>query len=301
MVCMENKSENTYVVSIVIVNHNGKDQTEECLRSFFAHTPDGPFEVIVVDNDSKDGSVELLKAKFPQVRVLAQKKNYGFGKANNIGAQASHGEYLLFVNNDTMFQQDIIEPLKIFLDTHQSAGIVAPMLLNSDLTYQHSYGKFPSLMNELRTKRDMEMFKNIPKDRSPRQVDWVSFAAVMIRRSAFEKVKGFDERYFMYFEDADLCFRLQNAGYKSFYCADYSLIHIGGGSRSRGVTNMIKTEYRRSQLLFYASHRSWFELLALRFYLLLRFLYPFLSTRGEEHHRARSVIIMALSSYAHRS
>ena len=301
MVYMENKPENTSVVSIVIINHNGKNQIEECLRSFFAHTPGDPFEVIVVDNDSKDGSVELLKSKFPQIRVLAQKKNYGFGKGNNIGVSESSGNFLFFVNNDTIFKEDIVTPLIQFLKENPSCGAVGPLLLNSDLTYQHSYGKFPSLMNELRTKRDTALFKNIPKDRSPRQVDWISFAAVMIRRSAFVKVNGFDERYFIYFEDADLCFRLQNAGYQSFYCAEYSLIHRCGGSRSQRVTNMIRTEYRRSQLLFYASHRSWFELSALRFYLLLRFSYSFLCTRGEEHHRARSVISMALSSYANRS
>jgi GT2 family glycosyltransferase len=289
------------MISIIIVNYNGKDFTVQCLRSLERIRLSVPIETIVVDNASTDGSVEILRYEFPHAILLPQRLNSGFGKANNIGARAAHGEHLFFVNNDTLFQQDIIEPLNIFLDTHKSAGIVAPMLLNSDFTYQLSYGKFPSLMNELRTKRDTALFTNIPKDRSPRQVDWVSFAAVMIRRSAFEKVNGFDERYFMYFEDADLCFRLQNAGYQSFYCAEYSLIHRGGGSRSHGVTNMIKTEYRRSQLLFYASHRSWFELLALRFYLLFRFSYPFLCTRGEEHHRARSVISMALSSYAHRS
>jgi GT2 family glycosyltransferase len=289
------------MISIIIVNYNRKDFTVQCLRSLERIKVSVPIETIVVDNASTDGSVEIIRYEFPHIIVLPQNLNGGFGKANNIGSRAAHGDYLYFLNNDTLFQQDSITPLKEFMDIHMTAGIVAPMLLNSDLTYQHSYGKFPSLINELRTKRDTALFKNIPKDWSPRRVDWVSFAAVMIRRSAFEKVYGFDERYFMYFEDADLCFRLHNAGYQSFYCAEYPLIHLGGGSRSHEITNMIKIEYRRSQLLFYASHRSWFELLTLRFYLLFRFSYSFLCTRGEERHRARLVIIMALSSYAHRS
>jgi GT2 family glycosyltransferase len=288
-------------VSIIIVNFNGCQHTIRCIESIQRTHEEGCFEVIVIDNDSRDGSVEAIKAQYPNVKVIALQQNLGFGKANNIGADASTSEYLFFINNDTLFKKDIITPLSQFLKENPSCGAIGPLLLNSDGTYQHSYGKFPSLMNELRTKKDTTLFKNIPKNRSPRQVDWVSFAAVMIRRSAFEKVNGFDERYFMYFEDADLCFRLQKAGFQSFYCAEYSLIHIGGGSRSHEITNMIKTEYRHSQLLFYASHRSWFELLALRFYLLFRFSYPFLCTRGEEHRRARSVIIMALSSYAHRS
>ncbi len=288
-------------VSIIIVNFNGCQHTIRCIESIKRMHEKGFFEIIIVDNDSRDGSVEAIKMQYPKIKVIAQQQNLGFGKANNIGANASTGEYLFFINNDTLFKEDIITPLSQFMKENPSCGAVGPLLLNSDGTYQHSYGKFPSLLNELRTKRDTALFKNIPKNRSPRQVDWVSFAAVMIRRSAFEKVNGFDERYFMYFEDADLCFRLQNAGFQSFYCAEYSLIHIGGGSISHEVINMIKTEYRHSQLLFYASHRSWFELSALRFYLLLRFLYPFLCTRGEEHRRARSVIIMAFSSYAYRS
>ena len=289
------------MVSIIVVNYNGKDFIVQCLRSIERTASRVPFEIIVVDNNSTDGSVDAIRHGFPQVIILPQNSNEGFAKANNKGAHAARGEYLFFINNDTLFQVNILEPLKYFLDTHISAGIVAPMLLNPDLTYQHSYGRFPSLINELRTKRDTALLKRIPHELSPRQVDWVSFAAVMVRKSAFDKVNGFNERYFMYFEDADLCFRLQKAGYASFYCAEYSLIHIGGGSRTRRAANMIKTEYRRSQLLFYHAHRSWLELFALRLYLLLRFIYPFLCARGEEHQRARSVIIMALSSHAYRS
>jgi GT2 family glycosyltransferase len=298
---MENKSENTFVVSIVIVNHNGKDQTEECLRSFFVHTPDDPFEVLVVDNDSKDGSVELLKLKFPQIRVLAQKKNYGFGKANNIGVGESSGKFFFFVNNDTIFKEDIVTPLSQFLKENPSCGAVGPLLLNSDGTYQHSYGKFPSLMNELRTKRDTARFKNIPKDRSPKLVDWISFAVVMMRRSAFEKVRGFDERYFMYLEDVDLCFRLQNAGYQSFYCSKYSIIHVGRGSRTAENTCKVKIEYRRSQIIFYQLNRSRYETLALRIYLVFRFLFLTISRRVDKRRQAYSVIKMALSFNVHRS
>lgn len=301
MVRMKNKTENTYSVSIIIVNHNGKEQADECLRSFFAHAPDAPFEVIVVDNDSKDGSVELLKTKFPQIRVLAQKENFGFGKANNIGVGESSGEFIFFVNNDTVFKEDIVTPLCQFLKENLSCGVVGPLLLNSDGTYQHSYGKFPSLLNELRTKRDTAWIKNIPKDRSPKQVDWISFAAVMMRRSTFEEVNSFDERYFMYLEDVDLCFRLQNAGYQSFYCSQYSIIHVGRGSRTAENTGNVKIEYRRSQLIFYQLHRSRYETFALRMYLVLRFLFLTISRRFDDRRQAYSVIKMALSFNIHRS
>ena len=288
-------------ISIIIVNHNGLPFTQKCIESLYQFTTSRLFEIIVVDNNSRDGSVEAIKTQYPKVKVIALQQNIGFGKANNVGASVSIGEYLFFVNNDTIFKEDIILHLGQFLQENHTCGAVGPLLLNSDGSYQHSYGKFPSLINELRTKRDATVFKDIPKNRSPKQVDWVSFAAVMIRRSAFEKINGFDDRYFMYFEDADLCFRLQNAGFQIYYCAEYSLIHIGGGSRSQEVATMIKTEYRHSQLLFYALHRSGFESLALRLYLFLRFLYPFLCTRGEEHRQARLVITMAIFSYAYRS
>jgi len=282
------------MVSIIILNHNGREFTRACLQSLAAVTPVVEHEIILVDNCSHDGSREMIRAEFPDVVLLTQNINIGFGRANNIGARAARGEYLFFVNNDTIFKQDLLSPLKEFMEANKSVGVAAPMLLHPDGTFQLSYGNYPSFMNEIRTKRDTALIKNIPDHRTPKIVDWVSFAAVMIQRTAFEKIHGFDERYFMYFEDADFCYRIQKTGYKTYYCAEYSIIHYGGGSWSNTVMNKIKTEYRRSQIIFYQLHRSFIETLALRIFLILRFMHCLIFDAGEVRHRAISIIKLAL-------
>jgi GT2 family glycosyltransferase len=282
------------MVSIIIVNYNGRELTRRCLESLRDVSPAVQHEIILVDNCSDDGSSEMIQTNFPDVILVQQKINEGFGRANNAGAAAAKGEYLFLVNNDTIFKQDILSPLKEFMDIHPSAGIAAPMLLNPDGTFQLSYGKYPSILNELRTKRDTALLKTIPEHREPQKVDWVSFAAAIIRRSVFTSIHGFDERYFMYFEDADFCRRAVRAGFVTYYCADYSIIHIGRGSWLETGTNKIKTEYRRSQLVFYQSHSTMLETLILRSFLVTRFLFTAVFQQDEDRRRARSIMKMAL-------
>jgi GT2 family glycosyltransferase len=289
------------MVSIIIVNYNGKEYTRGCLESLRAVSIAVEHEIILVDNCSLDGSKEMVQADYPEVILVPQKVNDGFGRANNAGARVARGEYLFFVNNDTTLKQDSISPLKEFMETQPSIGVAAPMLLNPDGTFQVSYGNYPSILNELRTKRDTALLKNIPENRIPKKVDWVSFAAVMIKRSVFMNVHGFDERYFMYFEDADFCCRAAKVGFTTFYCAEYSIIHSGGGSWSQALTNTIKTEYRRSQIIFYQSHRSLFETMVLRIFLLFRFMHLLFFHSGEDRNRALSIIKLAFSFNANRT
>jgi len=120
-------------------------------------------EIILVDNNSTDGTVEMLLAEFPDVTLLPQKSNSGFSKANNIGASKAKGAYLFFLNNDTLFREDILAPLHAFMDTDESIGIVSPMLLDQDGAYQLSYGKNPSIMNELWTRKETATIKVLQK------------------------------------------------------------------------------------------------------------------------------------------
>jgi GT2 family glycosyltransferase len=286
------------MVSIIIVNYNGKDRTRACLQSIHTVSSSVEHEIILIDNCSDDGSVEAIRKEYPDIRIVPQNANLGFGTANNRGARIAKGEFLFFVNNDIIFKEDIITPLKEFMEKNDSAGIAAPMLLNPDGTYQLSYGKYPSLLNELRTKRETIAAKSIPDDRSPKRVEWVSFAAVMIHRAAFEKIHGFDERYFMYFEDADFCCRAHDAGYTTYYCAGYALLHSGGGSWSGSIVNKIKIEYRRSQIMYYQKHRSVCEALVLRIYLMLQFIPHLFLKPAEERRRALSIIKMAAVFHA---
>jgi len=282
------------MVSIIIVNYNGREFARACLQSLAAVIPAIEHEIILVDNCSHDGSSEMIRVEFPDIVFLQQNFNEGFGKANNRGARVARGEYLFFVNNDTLFKHDILTPLKEFMELDKSIAVAAPMLLHPDGTFQLSTGRYPSFIHEMQTKRNTALMKNIPDHRTPKIVDWVSFAAVMIRRSAFEQLHGFDERYFMYFEDADFCYRIQKAGYKTYYCAEYSIIHYEGGSWSNIITHKIKTEYRRSQIIYYQSHRSIIETLALRIFLIVRFLHLLIFSTGGDRRHAFSIIKLAL-------
>ncbi len=280
--------------SIIIVNFNGRQNILRCIGSFVNAHKKGKYEIIVVDNNSSDGSVDALKSAFPDVTILAQKYNLGFGKANNVGAVASTGEFLFFVNNDIIFSEDVVTPLVNCLQNHLDCGVVGPLLLNTDGTYQHSYGYFPSFVNEWKTQRDTRFMQNVPLACTPKVVDWVSFAAVMIPRKSFEKISGFDERYFMYFEDADVCMRLYMIGLKALFYPQCSLAHLGGASRSKENAAAIKYEYRRSQILFYSTHNSKLQTIALRLYLIVKHLVLFFCLDKNERYTVLPVIVLAL-------
>jgi len=289
------------MISIILINYNRKQLALNCIYSIHNKSTSSNYEIIVVDNNSTDGSVEAIKARYPKVKVIAQKHNLGFGKANNIGANASTGEYLFFVNNDTIFTEDIIEPFSLFLKENPSCGAVGPLLVNADGTYQHSYGYFPSIINEWRVQKETKAIKSIPTNFNPQEVDWVSFAAVMIPRNVFGQISGFDERYFMYFEDADVCLRLKEIGYSTIYYPAHSLVHLGGASWSPKNIDAIRYEYRRSQLLYYSKHISLWQTFLLRFYLLLKHILLLIGTNKSERAKVFSIIKLAVINHAHRS
>ncbi len=267
------------MVSVIIVNYNGGIYTEQCLLSLKQFAPSLDYEVIIVDNNSADGSGHRLKKDFPEHQVFLLEQNQGFSSANNFGVMKACGDFLFFVNNDTLFTSDIITPLAVFMKQNETNGIAAPSLSNEDGSFQISYGKFPSLLNEWKTKREVVVSGNI---------EWVTGAAMMVRRSVFEQAGGFDEKYFMYFEDIDLCFRVLRNGFSIKYFQELSLIHLGG--KSYDVSNAkIQTEYRKSQLRFYDKFRSIPQRIFLRIYLFLKFAVRFLTASGKK----TSAVILA--------
>ncbi len=262
------------IVSIIIVNYNGIAYTRMCLESLFRYHSADMLDVIVVDNHSQDGSVETLKKEFPAVNVEAMTKNNGFGCANNEGVKKAKGEILFFVNNDTLFLEETVSALSSHLIADPKNGIVGPTLLNEDRTFQLSFGDFPSILSEFRMKRKMadpKLLRNAaPKTSDDRKVNWVTGAAFMIRKSLYESLGGFDERYFLYFEDIDLNRRVHTARYHNVYCPSVRLIHLGG--RSYGAMNpAVAFEYRRSQLHYYDTHASFAERILIRTYIALKY------------------------------
>ncbi|MFA4834328.1 MAG: glycosyltransferase family 2 protein [Patescibacteria group bacterium] len=246
--------------SIIITNYNTKGLIKGCLNSIFSSCGLGNFEIIVVDNNSGDGSAEMLNGDFNQrIKLIANKKNIGFGPANNRGAKIAKGEYLFFLNSDTVIKEDILTPLKEFFILNPTAGVISPRLILSDGTNQkYAYGRFPGLVGLLARNSGQESDKN----KSGFTVDWVSGAALAIRKNVWEKIGGFDEKFFMYFEDIDLCKRTKDINYKVAVLPSETVIHLGGQSLRDNKTR--KKYYYLSQDYFYKKHYGKLKLVLLK-------------------------------------
>ena len=252
-------------ISIVIVSYNGRDHLRDCLRSLAEHPPADSHEVIVVDNDSSDGSADMVTTEFPAVRLLCSPKNVGFAAGANRGIREATGEAIVFLNPDSEVEVDPFGPLLAYLRSHDDAGIVAPKLLNEDGSLQLSCRRFPSFSTALFNRYSL-LTRLFPRNRySARylltdwdhtatcEVDWVSGACLMARRSLFDAIGLLDEGYFMYIEDVDLCQRAHRAGYKVVYYPEASVVHHIGGS-SRSIPSRCIVERHRSMWHYYKKY-----------------------------------------------
>lgn len=231
-------------LSIIIVNWNSREYLEQCIVSILKGTSDITYEIVVIDSGSFDGCGEMLCRRFPQVRFVQSGINLGFAGANNAAFPATSGRNILFLNPDTEVEDAAIETLCRWLDTLPDAGIVGAKLLNSDRSVQTScIQAFPTIVNQL---LDSDALRSafpgsrlwgdgplLEEGSAPVQVDVVSGASLMIKRSTFEAIGLFNTDYFMYSEDVDLCFTARQAGWKTYYVPMSVIIHHGGTSSSR--------------------------------------------------------------------
>lgn len=264
------------LVSIIVVNFNGSNVILDCLESLYIHLKEVTYEVIVVDNASQDNSPECVAQRFPQVTLLRQTQNLGFGTANNIAAGCAKGEFLFLLNSDTLLTADVLPTLIAKLTQSADIGIVGPQLLNPDGSFQFSVSKEIGIWGEFQTLQEVKQYRNLATRAALAQVynhdqrvDVVVGAAMLMRRSLFEKVGGFDESFFMYFEESDLCKRVRDLGYQILYTPEVSLIHLGGYSVGKAA-GLMAQEYRRSQRLYYRKHRPRWERWLLHGYLALK-------------------------------
>jgi len=249
-------------VSAVVVSFNSRDCLPDCVRSLRL---EGVADVIVVDNASSDGSVEAVRASDPDVTVVATGANLGFGSGANRGVEASTGDHLLLLNPDTVVEPGTVKALSGALDRDPGLAVVGPRLENVDGTLYPSVRRFPDLWvatghafvglvwpaNPFT--RRYRMLDWDHADSAP-DVDWVSGACMLVRRSAFESVGGFDEGYFMYVEDVDLCWRLGRAGWRVGYEPSGRVVHALGASSRLAPYRMIAAHHR--SLLRFASKTS---------------------------------------------
>lgn len=258
------KNNQPIALSITIVNWNTREDLHNALCSIDQHPPQEPFEVIVVDNASNDGSVAMVKEEFPKVQLIANDWNAGFTKGHNQAWKASRGEYLFILNSDTITLSGSLQKLLEFARDHPEAGIIGPRLLNPDGSLQYSCRRFPNLAAAVF--RNTPLGKLFPQNRYTRDylmtdwdhtlsrpVDWVSGAALLTRRDLFEQLNGFDEGFYMYCEDVDLCYRAWQAGAQVIYYPDAPIIHAIGHSTDQAANKMIRV-FHTSMYRFYRKH-----------------------------------------------
>ena len=250
-------------LSIIIVSYNAREDLARCLTSLRQAPPSRPFDVIVVDNGSSDGSADAARA-FAEVRVVASPVNRGFAAANNVGIRASEGLNLLLLNSDTLVKPGAIDALLGELDRRPDVAIVGPRLVDGTGRPELSFGKMLTPLNEIRQKRlggsydrgEPEAVARVEAmTRSEQWPDWVSGACLLVRRVDAEAVGLLDERYFMYAEDVDFCASIRARGRKVLFTPAAEIVHLRGRSRATAPAATYEA-YRRSQLAFYEKHHK---------------------------------------------
>ncbi|HEY3284791.1 MAG TPA: glycosyltransferase family 2 protein [Armatimonadota bacterium] len=276
-------------LSVVILNWNTSDDLKRCLKSVESeaagvtapatvgggnrdpHTGSQvSVEVVVVDNASSDGSAGMVREEFPWARVLENARNLGFSAGNNRGIEQSRGRYVLLLNPDTVVHAGAFHELVWFADRHSDAGVVGAKLLNRDGTLQYSCRRFPKMADGLF--RHTPLGKLMPRNKFTRgyllmdhdhgaeaEVDWVSGAAMLLRREVLDQVGLLDAKFFMYCEDVDICYRAKQAGWKVLYCPSSVITHLIARASDQNAARMIIQHHKSMYRFFrkhYAAHTS---------------------------------------------
>jgi hypothetical protein len=278
---------------VLVISLEKPEVVAAALASVFASEAPFAFEVIVVDNAAREAAAALAPYR-DRLTVIRNEENLGFTRANNRGVAAARGEYLLFLNSDTTLFPDTLARLVAFADAHADAGAVGPLVLNSDGSFQLSYGRPLSLFSEFRQKAwaTPASRRQDPAGLETREVGWVSGCCLLTRRELFADHRVFDEALFLYFDDSELCARLRGMGRKVYFFPGARMVHLGGASvKSQPARTAV--EYRRSQLHVYRTHLPKWQLQALKLYLYLKFRWKLLRSR-DENERLAAVHILEL-------
>lgn len=245
-------------VAIILVNYKTKELTRNCIKSIIDKTQDISYEIFVVDNNSQDGTSEMIKEEFSSVKLIENSHNIGFGAANNLAVRAANSKYIFFLNTDTLLVNNAIKILYDFLESNQHVGVCGANLYDEHMKHVHSYGVFLSLKRQIAKTFMLRWF--YPKEISLmfdrgdnvkqelKSVDYVTGADMMIRKSVLDESGIFDERFFLYFEESELQFRIRKLGYEIFINPEAQIIHLHNKSPKENKRKFY--EYRKSQYLF---------------------------------------------------
>ncbi|MBW8041251.1 MAG: glycosyltransferase family 2 protein [Planctomycetes bacterium] len=270
-------------VSIIIVAWNVRELLFNCLKSVFDVTRGISFEVIYVDNSSEDGSIEMVSEEFPDVRIIRNKKNEGFIKANNQGIEISQGRYVLLLNSDTVVLDNAIAKMVKFADAHPETAVIGCKVLNPDETLQRNCFMQPSLLNMFLSAT--YLYKIFPKNRfmgrermtwwdfdKTREVETISGCFSLVRREAIEQVGVMNDIYFVYGDDPDWCYRFKKSGWKVLFNPEPKIIHYGG-QNTKHMAEKFKLQLYGSKLIFMKLHRSKLKFPLARFFTAMFFLW----------------------------
>lgn len=267
-------------LSVIIVSYNTKKLLKQCLDSVFQHTRGIDFEVFVVDNDSKDGSVEMINHQSSAIKLIANRANLGFAAANNQALRQAQGKYLLLLNSDTILKENSLKKMVDWMEENQKVGIFSCQLVYQDGAVQGSGGYFPTLLrifNWMFFIDDLPVIKEIFKSFHPHEPrtgwlssqyfqkqhfqDWVTGAFFLVRKKVIDQIGLLDEKFFMYMEEVEFCYRAKQANWQVAYVPITKIIHLARKSGSQA--GALLGEYR-GLIKFYQKHQPFWQLQILR-------------------------------------
>ncbi len=245
-------------LSIVILSYNTKKVTQDCLDSIYKSNPDFTFEIIMIDNTSTDGSIEMLRTYQKEHKnfiLIENKENTGFARANNQGVKQAHGKYILLLNSDTIvLDNSLTKLLKFYKENEEKVHFLGAKLLNADNTPQASCGPFytlPVIFAALFLRGDYWGLTRYSPD-SVKEVDWISGACILTKKEYLDEINGFDEKIFMYMDEIDLLYRAKQNKRRVFFYPDAKIIHLG--SASSGGKSYPVIQVFKGFLYFYRKH-----------------------------------------------
>jgi GT2 family glycosyltransferase len=252
-------------LSIVILCWNDLKVIGDCLASIYSGTHSIEFETIVSDNGSTDGSIDFIRKNFPQVRILENGTNLRFAKGNNVAIRASQGEYVLILNPDTIIHDGALDKVVKFADEHPEAGAFGCKVLNVDGSVQEYARPFPTIRSEWFAAFYLKPLAFLSdslhhgvytgwKGDTERAVGWLAGCFIVVRASLLKELGGFDEQFFYYYEDQDLCRRISDAGYPILYTPEMTITHLGGQSTIKRFPMAFALDSQVTHYLYYYKH-----------------------------------------------
>ena len=275
-------------VSIILVNYKTKELTINCIKSIQEKTKDLKYEIILVDNASNDGSIETIEKKYPNIKIIKNDTNLGFGIANNIGIKNSNGKYILCLNTDTILINNAIKLMYDFMEksANQKIGACGGNLMHVDMTPAHTGFSFPNVWNcSSLFWINKFLFKQYyaPKEiKSVVDIDFITGADLFIRKSVLDDIGYYDENIFMYYEDVDLCLRMKKAGYRRVLIPEPQIIHLEGQSSKnflKKTKNSVKGKY-----YYLNKHKLYLSKIVMKISYMVIHMFAFIFTKNKDHY-----------------